>query len=63
MDIRPNQRVETNRRFACPLDAGQELGRIVCAQPWSPAAVAHAYRWGDSPLALRDSNLILGKQF
>jgi hypothetical protein len=42
--LKPNKRVESNRRPAGALDAGRELGRVVCDLSCSTAAVAHACR-------------------
>ena len=46
-----NQRVETNRRPAIPLDAGRKCESASCAPPSPTAAVAHPYR-STTPVAV-----------
>jgi len=39
--IAHNESLETNRRFACPLEAEWRLARLAHAQPFLSVAVAH----------------------
>jgi hypothetical protein len=41
---KPNQRVETNRRPAIPLDAERQFAGAICVPPSLSAAVAHPCR-------------------
>jgi len=45
MNRRPNKCTPANRRYASPLNAGLQLGRVLHAQPCSPAAVAELGRY------------------